>query len=141
MSGIRLSLSRTAPAGADAEETAVQHEPVLLLTQPCGREAFLRMAAERIPAGECLVEIKDLASRRRSFDTRPLDPRARLVAETPPTQLRGSLVSRVRYYRVPADSLRAVETHRENGAYSHQYEVRLKPVLRGCATGAPELPA
>lgn len=106
---------------------------VLLLEHDEARTAFLDFVRHQLPEGECLVEVKDLHARRRFFTTRPSAKGAKLVARCIPRLLRGSLLSVVSYYRMPAGYLDAVETHHENGRFTHSYEVRLNPVVRGRA--------
>lgn len=122
----------TAVAEDDATET------YLLIEDERGRDALLRRAKRELVEGECLVEVKDLHARRRYFTTRPRDPDARLVARAPPRLLRGSLLSVVSWYVVRLDRLDGVETHHEKGRFSHAYEVRLSPLIRGRGSrGAP----
>jgi hypothetical protein len=125
-----------APAATPAARVTVHVE------DDKGRDALLAWAARHLPAGECLVELKDLASRRRSFETRPLDPRAELVAESVPKLVRGSLLVRTRWYRVPTDALAAEEAHAEDGVVTHSYDIKLTPVVTGVAArGRATVPA
>lgn len=127
-----MCATRVCPVdGPDAAVETPEVDVVIEVLSSHGREALIARAAASLPAEEVLVEIKDLASRRRSFATRPSDPRARLVARSLPTLLRGSLLATVTYWRVPADNLEGVEAHREGGDFSHEYTVRLRVVAAG----------
>lgn len=128
-----ISFERPDPPPDDADL-------VLLLENDDGRAAFLDFVRRALPEGECLVEVKDLHASRRFFTTRPRAASAKLVARCIPRLLRGSLLSVVSYYRMPKDVLDAVETHHENGRFTHSYEVRLAPVVEGRAK-APSRPA
>lgn len=111
---------------ADSLET-----PTLLITNDKGRVNLLARAERFLPAGEVIVQVKDIVGRRRSFRTVPKSARAQLVASEPALVLRGGLTSLVSYYRVPADELEAVEEHAENGTVTHTYDVKLRVACRG----------
>lgn len=133
-----------APSEGDAppEQPPPVHELSLVIESDRGRAALFAQAERALPAGEVLVQARDLIGEHRSFTTLPLDPRATLVAKESPVVLRGGLTSIVRYYRVPADSMRAREEHYEDGRFSHAYEVTMRVVGRGRATPKPRaLPA
>lgn len=133
MTGFRLRslLNVRASTIEEPQPTASQPSALLVLESEEGRLAFLERARRDLAAGECIVEIKDVASSRRSFETRPSDPRARLVAKAVPRLVRGRLLVEASYYVVPADALDARETHFENGEYSHHYDILLKPIVGG----------
>lgn len=121
--------------GTQEEQEEQQTASVsLLLETEAARDALIEWARRHLPAGECLVEAKDLAGQRRAFTTTPDAADAELVATTIPRLLRGRLLATSTFYRVRADQLAAVEKHYENGRYSHQYNVTLKPLVRGSAT-------
>lgn len=130
------SAFRATPAPAASADPPVR-EVTLLIETPEGREALLARAADALPAGEVLVQVKDLVGERRSFRTVPDSERAVLVAREAPVILRGGLTSLVSYYRVPADDARAREEHFENGEFSHAYDVDLSVVSRGRASATP----
>lgn len=98
----------------------------LVIESEAGRLALLARAEKSLRAGEVLVQVKDLVGRRRSFETRPASPQAELVATEPARVLRGGLTQLVSYWRVPANQLDAVESHFEEGAFSHSYDVKLR---------------
>lgn len=102
----------------------------LLIESEQGRVALLSRAEKTLASGEVLVQIKDLVGRRRAFETRPSHPKAELVAREPARILRGGLTQLVSYWRVPSDGLDAVESHFENGEFSHSYEVKLRVAAR-----------
>lgn len=105
----------------------------LLIVNDKGRVNLLARAERSLPAGDVIVQVKDLVGRRRAFRTRPVSPRAELVASEPPLLLRGGLTSLVSYYRVPADELDAIEDHFENDDLSHSYSIKLRVACRGRA--------
>lgn len=128
MRGFRLPFL----SGPEAERVEVTAPSVTFLVgSDDEREALLAWARRHLPAGDCLVEAKSLVGARRAFVTTPLDARAELVAESVPKLVRGSLLVRSRWYRVPADALLAEEAHYERGEPSHRYEIRLRPVATG----------
>lgn len=131
MTGFRLRSLLNARPSPDEVPAVVAPRAMLVLESDEGRAAFLEQARRELAAGECLVEIKDVASSRRAFETRPTDPRARLVAKAVPKLVRGRLLVEASYYVVPADSLDARETHFEAGEYSHHYDILLKPLVGG----------
>lgn len=108
----------------------------LLITNDTGRVNLLARAERCLPAGEVIVQVKDLIGRRRSFRTLPKSPRAELVAQEPALVLRGGLTSLVSYYRVPADELDAVEEHSEDGVRTHSYDIKLRIACRGSKKAA-----
>ena len=103
----------------------------LLITNDRGRVHLLARAERSLPAGEVIVQVKDLVGRRRAFRTIPTSKDAELVAQEPPLVLRGGLTSLVSYYRVPANELTATEEHYENGVLSHTYHIELRVACRG----------
>lgn len=105
----------------------------LIVCNDQGRVNLLARAERTLPAGEVIVQVKDLVGRRRSFRTTPTSPRAELIATEPPLVLRGGLTSLVSYYRVPANELGAIERHYEEGAFSHSYDVKLRVACQGRA--------
>lgn len=125
---------------SDATEPTVPVTVVLETEE--ARDALFAWAEAHLPEGECLVEAKELAGRRRAFVTKPVNDDAELVARTVPKLLRGRLLSTVSYYRTRTDELDGCELHYEEGRYSHRYDVRLKPVVRGrAARDIPMIPA
>ena len=112
----------------------------LLIVSDKGRAHLLARAERCLPAGDVVVQVKDLVGRRRAFRTTPTSTRAELVASEPPLLLRGGLTSLVSYYRVPANELGAIERHYENDALSHSYDITLRVCCRGTARRVP-LPA
>lgn len=102
----------------------------LLIESEEGRLALLTRAEKSLRPGEVLVQVKDLVGRRRAFETRPSHPQAELVAREPARILRGGLTQLVSYWRVPEDGLDAVESHFENGEFSHSYDVKLRVAAR-----------
>lgn len=114
----------------------------LLLETEGARDALLRWAEANLPEGECLIECKELAGRRRAYVTKPEHADAEPVARTVPRLIRGRLLSASTFYRVPVDKVDAVELHYEEARYSHSYETRLKPLVRGrAARDLPMIPA
>ncbi|HUR68221.1 MAG TPA: hypothetical protein VM370_03175 [Candidatus Thermoplasmatota archaeon] len=113
----------------------------LLITNDQGRANLLARAERSLPAGEVIVQVKDLVGRRRACRTTPSSPRAELVANEPALVLRGGLTVLVSYYRVPADELGAVETHHEEGRLSHTYDVTLRIACRGNAAAKRSIAA
>ena len=117
--------------------TAPLPTPTLLITSDVGRVNLLARAERSLPAGDVIVQVKDLVGRRRAFRTVPKSPRAELIASEPALVLRGGLTSLVSYYRVPASELDAVEEHSENGVVTHTYDVKLRVACRGSRPSAP----
>lgn len=105
----------------------------VLVCNNAGRLHFLARASRSLPAGEVLVQIRDLVGHKRTFRTRPLSTRAVLVASEAPLVLRGSLTALISYYRVPAAELGAVEIHTERGRPARSESARLRVVCRGRA--------
>lgn len=103
----------------------------LLVCNDQGRANLLARAERSLPAGDVIVQVKDLVGRRRSCTTTPSSSRAELVAREMPLVLRGGLTVLVSYYRVPAGELGAVEAHQEGGQPSHEYQVKLRVACRG----------
>lgn len=124
--------ARIEPAPTRSADPPIQ-EVTLVVQGDRARAALIERAESSLPKDEVLVQVKDLVGQRRSFQTMPIDARARLVAREPPVVLRGGLTSLVAYYRVPADALQAREEHFENGKFSHAYDVTLRVVGRGRA--------
>ena len=121
--------------------TLLPEAPTLLITNDKGRVHLLARAERSLPAGEVIVQVKDIVGRRRSFRTVPRSPRAHLVAFEPALVLRGGITSLVSYYRVPADELDAREEHAEDGKVTHAYEVELRVACRGSRETKPQLAA
>lgn len=138
MSGFGLARMFGGTGDTHAPAPGPSVDVTVLLPDDAARDAFLAYATRHLPEGECIVEAKGLAGRRRSFTTKPSDPDAELVACAAPRLLRGRLLATSEYYRVRADRLDAQECHLEEGVPSHTYAVRLKPVVRG--TASPDLP-
>lgn len=115
--------------------------PMLLVCSNVGRLHFLARASRSLPAGEVLVQVRDLVGRRRAMRTHPDSRGAVLVATEPPLILRGGLTALVSYYRVPMRELEATETHSEHGVETHRRHARLRIVSVARATGQPSAQA
>jgi hypothetical protein len=116
-------------------------EPLLTITTPKGREAFLAWAERGLRPDEALVRVQDLVGPRRGMRTTPTDARARLVAKETPTLLRGGLTALVSYYVVPVSGLAGAEEHLENGEVSHAYETQLRVARVGRREASAKLAA
>lgn len=126
--------SHDAPTAPDLLNDAPGAEDVLLVvTGDDAKTQLLEWAAQRLPEGECLVEAPALAGEKRAFTTTPLHPSAQAVAATPPTLVRGRLLERKVYYRVPADERDAHEHHYENGKLVESRKIHLQPLAQGQA--------